>query len=112
VTQAPAQESPGRCNEPGSSSPGTTCSSRRARHRLEAIAHRAGLDAHYDEHPQPRPVAAEVALALAELDGSDLAGRRDLVERAADELLAVRGDASGDDVLTYALALAAHGPTA
>jgi hypothetical protein len=83
-----------------------------ARHRLEAIAHRAGLDAHYDEHPQLRPTAGEVALALAEMDGGDLAGRRDLVERAAEELLAVRADASGDDVLTYALALATHGPAA
>jgi hypothetical protein len=83
-----------------------------ARHRLEAIAHRAGLDAHYTEHPRLRPAAGDVAFALAEMDGSDLARRRDLVDRAADELLAVRPDASGDDVLTYALALAAHEPAA
>ena len=79
-----------------------------ARDRVEAVAHRAGLDAHYAEHPQLRPGVAEVALALARMDASDLADQPELIEQAAVELTALRPDATGDDVLTYATALRAH----
>jgi len=79
-----------------------------ARDRLEAIAHRAGLGAHYTDHPELRPSVAEVALALARMDESNLADQPELVEQAATELTAVRPDATADDVLTYATALLAH----
>jgi hypothetical protein len=79
-----------------------------ARDRVEAIAHRAGLDAHYADHPEVRPTLAQVALALARMDTSELADRPELIEQAAAELTAVRPDATADDVLTYATALKAH----
>lgn len=79
-----------------------------ARDRLEAIAHQAGLDAHFADHPELRPRLAEVALAMARLDDSELAERPDLIEQAADELILIRPEADADDVLTYATALLAH----
>lgn len=79
-----------------------------ARDRVEAIAHRAGLDAHYADHPELRPVVADVALALARMDASDLADEPELIQQAATELTAQRPDATADDVLTYATALRAH----
>jgi hypothetical protein len=79
-----------------------------ARDRLEAITHRAGLDAHYANHPRLRPTLAEVALALARMDANDLADQPEVIEQAAAELTAVRPEATGDDVLTYATALLAH----
>jgi hypothetical protein len=81
-----------------------------ARDRLEAIAHRAGLDAHYASHPQFRPTIAEVAVALARMDASDLADEPEVIEQAAAELTEIRPMASADDVLTYATALLAHRP--
>src|SRR5690606_5261793 len=81
-----------------------------ARDRVEAIAHRAGLDAHYAEHPELRPAVAEVALALARMDANELADEPELIEQAATELIALRPDATADDVLTYATALRAHRP--
>lgn len=83
-----------------------------ARDRIEAIAHRAGLDAHYADHPEVRPAVEEVALALARMDASELAERPELIEQAAKELITIRPDAAADDVLTYATALMAHQPAA
>jgi hypothetical protein len=77
------------------------------RDALEAFAQRAVLDAHYRAHPEVRPDLAEVALATAEIDGSPLAGRPDLVRRAAAEIGAVKDDPTPDDVLLYAAGLAA-----
>ena len=77
------------------------------RDALEAFAQRAVLDAHYRRHPQARPELAEVALATAELDGNPLAGRPDLVCRAAAEIGSVKDDPTPDDVLVYAAGLAA-----
>jgi hypothetical protein len=79
-----------------------------ARERLESIAHRAGLDTHYREHPEARPSLAEVALALARMDASELAAHPDVIEQAAGELVKVRPWATPDDVLTYAMALLSH----
>jgi hypothetical protein len=76
------------------------------RDALEAFAQRAVLDAHYREHPHVRPALAEIALAAAELDGSPLAGRPDLVRRAAAEIVTIKDDPSADDVLLYAAGLA------
>jgi hypothetical protein len=57
---------------------------------LEAFAQRAVLDAHYQSYPEARPDLAEVALATAQIDGSPLANRPDLVRRAAEEIGAVK----------------------
>ncbi|HET8643116.1 MAG TPA: hypothetical protein VFM37_14365 [Pseudonocardiaceae bacterium] len=77
------------------------------RYALEAYAQRAVLDAHYQAHPQVRPDLAEVALATAKIDGSALAGRPDLVRRAAAEVDTVTDHPTPDDVLIYAAGLAA-----
>jgi hypothetical protein len=74
---------------------------------LEAFAQRAALDAHYEEHPHARPDLAEIALMTAEIDGSPLTNRPELVRRAATEIRSVKDDATPDDVLIYAAGLAA-----
>lgn len=79
------------------------------RAQLEAFAQRTALDRHYQEHPRERPDLAEVALALAALDHSPLAGERELVQLAAYEVAAVRPDADADDVLLWAASLQQHG---
>ena len=48
-----------------------------------------------------------MAIAAAEIDGSALATRPDLVRRAAAEVGAVKDDPTPDDVLLYAAGLAA-----
>lgn len=77
------------------------------RDRLEAFAQRAVLDEHYREHPSARPSLAEVALAAAEIDASPLAGKPELVQRAAEDVSAFRDAPTADDVLLYAAGLAA-----
>jgi hypothetical protein len=72
------------------------------RQALETAVMTAALEAHYRQHPQARPSLAQVALALAAQDGSPLAQRPDLVERAAAEVLARHPDAEADDVLLWA----------
>lgn len=69
---------------------------------LETTVMEAALEAHYDLHPHARPSLAEVALALAAQDGSPLADRRDIVERAAADVLARHPAADADDVLLWA----------
>jgi len=56
-----------------------------------------------------RPPLAEVAFALAAQDGSPLAGRLELLERAATQVLARRPDADAHDVLWAEAQLAMHG---
>lgn len=77
---------------------------------LETLARRAALDAHYARHPETRPTLAEVALALAELDHSDLAEHPELIERAAAEVVGYRPDADADDVLLWAAAISRGRP--
>jgi hypothetical protein len=74
---------------------------------LDAFAMQAVLDAHYEAHPEVRPDLAEVALAAAEIDGNPLAGRPELIRRAAAEIRSVTDDPDPDDVLIYAAGLAA-----
>lgn len=81
---------------------------RALREQLEAFALSSALDQHVREHPQARPELAEVALALAEITHSPLADQRDLVQRAATEIVEVKPDADADDVLVWALALQSH----
>jgi hypothetical protein len=78
---------------------------RALRERLENFARGRALDAHYRAHPEAQPTLAELALAAAELDGHPLARSPKLLERAAREVVAIRSDATVDDVLLYAMAL-------
>lgn len=91
----------------GLSASTTELTVRGLRHALEAFAQRAVLDAHYDAYPDARPDLADVALAAAEIDGSSLATRPDLVRRAAAEIRSVKNDPTPDDVLVFAAGLAA-----
>lgn len=75
------------------------------RSTLETVVMEAALRLHYEQHPDARPSLSEVALALAVQDGSPLADRPDLVERAARAVAARRPDADADDVLLWAEAL-------
>ncbi|MGH9277125.1 MAG: hypothetical protein ACRD12_03310 [Acidimicrobiales bacterium] len=72
------------------------------RSALETAVMAAALEAHYRRHPKARPSLAEVALALAAQDGSSLARRPDVIERAAADVVARRPDADADDVLLWA----------
>jgi hypothetical protein len=72
------------------------------RRALETAVAEATLEAHFEQHPRARPSLAEVALALAAQDGSLLADRPDLLERAATQVLASHPDADADDVLLWA----------
>jgi hypothetical protein len=76
------------------------------RDTLEAFAQRAVLDAHYRAHPAARPDLAEVALAAAEIDGSPLAERPELIRRAAEAVQKLKDSPDPDDVLLYAAGLA------
>jgi hypothetical protein len=78
------------------------------RDRVEVFAQQLALEEHYRKHPTVRPTLAEVALAAALLDGDPLAERPDLLEQAAAEVAERWPDATGDDVLVYAAALARH----
>jgi len=79
------------------------------RSAIETAVMAAALEAHYRRAPDARPTLAETALALAAQDGSPLAARRELVERAAADVLARRPDADADDVLLWAEAQQAVG---
>lgn len=80
----------------------TTLTAAALRAALETAVMDAALQAHFRAHPDSRPSLAEVALALAAQDGSPLAERPDLIERAASEVVALHPDADGDDVLLWA----------
>lgn len=84
----------------------TTLAADALRARLEAIVTEAALEAHYQEYPALRPTLADLALAAAELDGSPLVSRPDLIRRAADAIVETHPDADADDVLLWAEALA------
>lgn len=79
------------------------------RSALETVVMGAGLEDHYRRHPGTRPTLAETALALAAQDGSPLAGRPEIVERAAVAVAAHHPDADADDVLLWAEAQQAVG---
>lgn len=72
---------------------------------LEAVVMQAVLDAHYQQHPQARPDIAELAMAAAELDGHPLAGRPDLLRKAAEQITKTHPNANADEVLLWAEAL-------
>lgn len=69
---------------------------------LESAVMEAAVQAHYQQHPAARPTLAEVALALAVQDGSSLAARPEVIERAAAEVVIRHPGADADDVLLWA----------
>lgn len=69
---------------------------------LETAVMTTALETHYQQHPEARPSLVEVALALAAQDGSPLAQRPDLIERAAAQVTPRHPDADADDVLLWA----------
>ena len=88
----------------------TSFTSAALRRSLETAVMDAALEAHFEQQPHARPSLAQVALALAAQDGSALADRPDLIERAATQVMQRRPDADADDVLLGAEAkLADHG---
>jgi hypothetical protein len=76
-----------------------------ARDRLETFAQRTALASHYRRHPEVRPSLADLSIAAAELDGNPLADDPALLRRAAAAVVAVKPDATSDDVLVWAAAL-------
>ena len=87
----------------------TTLTSDALRHALETAVIGAGLDAYFAEYPDARPTLAQVALALAQQDGSPLADDPEALERAAAEVQQIRPGADADDVLLWAAAQRAVG---
>ena len=73
------------------------------RDRVEAFAQHLALEAHVSAHPQLRPTLGDLALAAAELDGHALAGDADFLRACAEELERVKPDATGEDVVTFAM---------
>jgi hypothetical protein len=72
------------------------------RSMLEAIVMQAALDAHYEKYPETRPSLADLAIAAAELDGSPLAERPDLIRQAAADVVRRHPRAEPEDVLLWA----------
>lgn len=77
------------------------------RYRLEGIAQLAALEETYRQHPRLRPSPAQVALALARSDGSELAEHPDLIEQAARYFADRAATAEPDDLLNYAAGMLA-----
>lgn len=78
------------------------------RDRVETFAQRLALDEHYRKHPTKRPTLFQLARAAARLDGDPLADQPAVLEQAASEVAERWPEATGDDVLIYASALARH----
>lgn len=93
----------------GIASSTTTLTAAALRSALETAVMEAALESHYEQHPDSRPSLAEVALALAAQDGSPLADRPDIIDRAAAEVTKGHPDADADDVLLWAEAQLAVG---
>ncbi|MCL2089743.1 MAG: hypothetical protein FWH11_00710 [Micrococcales bacterium] len=68
---------------------------------LEAAVLDAGLADIYARSPGSRPSLVDVALALAEQDGSPIADRCDLLDVAARQLLERHPDADARDLLLW-----------
>jgi hypothetical protein len=68
---------------------------RAVRADLERFTSHRALDEHFDAVPELRPDLGEVALAVAELQHSDLADQPELVRQAAEEIVGVSLRAQG-----------------
>ena len=75
------------------------------RDRVEAFAQHLALEDHFRRHPEARPTLADLALAAAELDAHPLADQHELLRTAAAEVAELMPDATGADVLVYAMGM-------
>lgn len=91
----------------GVASSTTMLTSAALRDALSTEVMAAALEAHFRHHPDTRPSLAEVAQALAAQEGSALAERPDLLERAAQQVAERRPGADAADVLLWAEAQSA-----
>lgn len=89
-------------NHLGAAPSTTTMTAMALRQVLETIVMENALALHYEQHPETKPTLAEVALALAAQDRSPLAERAELIESAAEAVVARHPDADADDVLLWA----------
>lgn len=78
------------------------------RDRVEAFSQRLSVESHIRRHPTARSSLADRAMAAARLDGDPLADQPELLAQAAKEVHERWPEATGDDVLVYASALARH----
>ena len=75
---------------------------------LEGAVVLATLERHFEEYPEARPSLAELALAVAEIDGHPLAQDPGLLERSAAEVQRRHPEASPEDVLLWAEAVQSY----
>jgi len=92
--------------ELNAASSATTLTTMALRSALEAAVMRAALDEHYAEFPDVRPDLADIAIAIAELDGNPLATDPERIRRAAVEIGAAHPHPEPEDVLLWAEARA------
>jgi hypothetical protein len=69
---------------------------------LEGVVVLAALELHYEKYPEARPSLADLAIASAEIDGSPLAQRPELLRRSAEEIQRRHPDAEPEDVVLWA----------
>lgn len=69
---------------------------------LEGTVVLAALDLHFEKYPEARPSLADLAIALAEIEGSPLAQQPDLLLRSAAEIKRRHPHAEPQDVLVWA----------
>lgn len=90
----------------------TELTSSALRQVLETAVMSAALEAQYEAHPHTRPSLGDVAVALAQQDGSPLADDEDAIRAAAEVVAARHPDADADDVLLWVEAQRAARPSA
>jgi len=69
---------------------------------LEGTVVLAALDLHFEKYPEARPSLADLAIALAEIEGSPLTQQPDLLLRSAAEIQRRHPHAEPQDVLLWA----------
>jgi hypothetical protein len=69
---------------------------------LEGTVVLAALDLHFEKYPEARPSLADLAIAAAEIEGSPLAQRPELLRRSATEIQRRHPQAEPEDVLLWA----------
>ena len=89
-------------NELGVAPSTTVMAANALRMRLEGAVVLAALDLHFEKYPEARPSLADLAIALAEIQGSPLAQQPDLLLRSAAEIQRRHPHADPQDVLLWA----------
>ncbi|MCU1371599.1 MAG: hypothetical protein JWO77_2793 [Ilumatobacteraceae bacterium] len=80
----------------------TTVTADALRAELEHFVFRVALEEIYRDDPSLRPSLFDLALAMAQMDGSDLADDPAALRAAAAAVVTWRPDADADDVLAWA----------